>query len=55
MVMETDRCEPDAVELVIGCRLGNRTLIFKGWGKLTARSTWRGSLFAGRVRVKRTG
>ncbi|MGD0693816.1 MAG: FmdE family protein [Terriglobia bacterium] len=55
MVVETDRCEPVVVELVIGCRLGNRTLIFKGWGKTPARSTWTGSLFAGRVRVKRPG
>jgi formylmethanofuran dehydrogenase subunit E len=26
VVVETDRCLPDAVELVTGCRLGNRRL-----------------------------
>lgn len=55
MVVETDRCLPVVVELVIGCRLGKRTPIFKDWGKTPARSTWVGSLFAGRVRAKRTG
>jgi formylmethanofuran dehydrogenase subunit E len=36
VVVETDRCLPDAVELVTGCRLGNRTLKFKDMGKLAA-------------------
>jgi formylmethanofuran dehydrogenase subunit E len=36
MVAETDRCLPDVVELVICCRLGNRSLIFKDWGKMPA-------------------
>ena len=35
-IAETDRCLPDAVELVTGCRLGNRTLKFKDWGKMAA-------------------
>lgn len=34
--VETDRCLPDAVELVTGCRLGNRTLKFKDLGKMAA-------------------
>jgi formylmethanofuran dehydrogenase subunit E len=36
VVVETDRCLPDVVELVIGCRLGNRTLKFRDWGKWAA-------------------
>jgi formylmethanofuran dehydrogenase subunit E len=32
--VETDRCLPDAVELVTGCRLGNRTLKFRDLGKM---------------------
>ena len=36
VVVETDRCLPDVVELVIGCRLGNRTLKFRDWGKMAA-------------------
>ncbi len=36
VVVETDRCLPDVVELVLGCRLGNRTLKFKDWGKMAA-------------------
>lgn len=35
-IVETDRCLPDAIELVTGCRLGNRTLKFKHWGKMAA-------------------
>jgi len=34
--VETDRCLPDAVELVTGCRLGNRTLKFRDLGKMAA-------------------
>jgi formylmethanofuran dehydrogenase subunit E len=34
--VETDRCLPDAIELVTGCRLGNRTLKFKDMGKMAA-------------------
>ena len=34
--VETDRCLPDVVELVIDCRLGNRTLRFRDWGKMAA-------------------
>jgi formylmethanofuran dehydrogenase subunit E len=36
VVVETDRCLPDVIELVIGCRLGNRTLKFRDWGKMAA-------------------
>ena len=36
VVAETDRCLPDVVEMVLGCRLGNRSLKFKDWGKLAA-------------------
>lgn len=35
-IVETDRCLPDAVELVACCRLGNRTLKFRDYGKLAA-------------------
>lgn len=35
-VAETDRCLPDVIELVTGCRLGNRTLKFRDWGKMAA-------------------
>ena len=34
--VETDRCLPDAIELVTGCRLGNRTLKLRDMGKLAA-------------------
>ena len=34
--VEIDRCLPDAVQLVTGCRLGNRTLKFKDLGKMAA-------------------
>lgn len=34
--VETDRCLPDAVELVAGCRLGNRALKFRDVGKMAA-------------------
>jgi formylmethanofuran dehydrogenase subunit E len=36
VVVETDRCLPDAVQLVTGCRLGNRTLKLKDRGKMAA-------------------
>jgi len=36
VIVETDRCLPDAIELVTGCRLGNRTLKFKDLGKMAA-------------------
>lgn len=35
-IVETDRCLPDALQLVTGCRLGNRTLKFKDYGKMAA-------------------
>lgn len=34
--VETDRCLPDALELVTGCRLGNRRLKFRDLGKMAA-------------------
>ena len=36
VVVETDRCLPDAIELVTGCRLGNRRLKFESMGKMAA-------------------
>ena len=36
VVVETDHCLPDVIELVMGCRLGNRTLKFRDWGKMAA-------------------
>lgn len=36
VVVETDRCLPDAIELVTGCRLGNRRLKFRDMGKMAA-------------------
>ena len=36
VVVETDRCLPDVMALVLGCRLGNRTLKFRDWGKMAA-------------------
>jgi formylmethanofuran dehydrogenase subunit E len=36
VVVETDRCLPDVIELVMACRLGNRTLKFRDWGKMAA-------------------
>lgn len=36
IIVETDRCLPDAIELVTGCRLGNRTLKFRDMGKMAA-------------------
>lgn len=33
-IVETDRCLPDAIKLVTGCRLANRTLKLKDWGKM---------------------
>ncbi|MDE3135912.1 MAG: TraR/DksA C4-type zinc finger protein [Acidobacteriota bacterium] len=35
-IVETDRCLPDAVKLITGCRLANRTLKLKDWGKMAA-------------------
>jgi len=35
-IVEIDRCLPDAVQLLTGCRLGNRTLKFKDYGKMAA-------------------
>ena len=35
-IVETDRCLPDALELVTGCRLGNRTLKHQDFGKMAA-------------------
>ena len=40
VVVETDRCLPDVIELVIGCRLGNRTLKFRDWGKMAGKLSW---------------
>lgn len=34
--METDRCLPDALQRVTGCRLGNRALKFKDLGRFAA-------------------
>jgi formylmethanofuran dehydrogenase subunit E len=34
--VETDRCLPDAIELVTGCRLGNRKLKLRDMGKMAA-------------------
>jgi formylmethanofuran dehydrogenase subunit E len=36
VVVETDRCLPDAIEIITGCRLGNRTLKFQDMGKMAA-------------------
>jgi formylmethanofuran dehydrogenase subunit E len=36
VVVETDRCLPDVMALVLGCRLGNRTLKLRDWGKMAA-------------------
>jgi len=38
VVVETDRCLPDAVEMVTGCRMGNRRLKLRDMGKMAA--TW---------------
>src|ERR1700740_2919247 len=34
--VEIDRCANDAVGVVTGCRLGNRALKFRAWGKVAA-------------------
>src|SRR5438270_8772937 len=34
--VEIDRCAPDAVAVVTGCRLGKRALKFRDWGKVAA-------------------
>ena len=36
VIVETDRCLPDAVLLVTGCRLSNRTLKLRDMGKMAA-------------------
>ncbi|HEX5433121.1 MAG TPA: FmdE family protein [Candidatus Angelobacter sp.] len=36
VIVETDRCLPDAAQLVTGCRLGNRTLKLQDTGKMAA-------------------
>ncbi len=36
VVVETERCLPDAIELATGCRLGNRTLKLRDMGKMAA-------------------
>lgn len=36
VVVETNRCLPDAIELVTGCRLGNRRLKLEDMGKMAA-------------------
>lgn len=36
VIVETDRCLPDAVQLVTGCRLANRTLKLTDTGKMAA-------------------
>jgi formylmethanofuran dehydrogenase subunit E len=36
VVVETDRCLPDAIEMIAGCRLGNRSLKFQDMGKMAA-------------------
>ena len=36
VVVETDRCLPDAVQLVTGCRLANRSLKLRDLGKMAA-------------------
>lgn len=36
VVVERDRCLPDVVEMVLRCRLGNRTLKLRDWGKMAA-------------------
>jgi formylmethanofuran dehydrogenase subunit E len=36
VIVETDRCLPDAVQLVAECRLANRSLKFKDFGKMAA-------------------
>jgi formylmethanofuran dehydrogenase subunit E len=36
VIVETDRCLPDAVQLVTGCRLANRTLKLRDMGKMAA-------------------
>ena len=36
LFVETDRCLPDALQLVTGCRSGNRTLKFRDFGKFAA-------------------
>ncbi len=36
VIVETDRCLPDAIQLVTGCRLANRTLKVRDMGKMAA-------------------
>jgi formylmethanofuran dehydrogenase subunit E len=53
--VETDRCLPDAIELVTGCRLGNRTLKFQDLGKMAAVFLDRRSNRTVRVAAKESG
>src|ERR1700743_476746 len=34
--IEIDRCAPDAIAVVTGCRLGKRAIKFRDWGKMAA-------------------
>src|SRR5271155_232176 len=34
--VEIDRCDTDAIGVVTGCRLGERALKFRDWGKMAA-------------------
>ena len=53
--VETDRCLPDAIELVTGCRLGNRALKFRDMGKMAAVFLDRRSDHAVRLAAKESG
>ena len=53
--VETDRCLPDAIELVTGCRLGNRALKFRDMGKMAAVFLDRRSNRAVRLAAKESG
>lgn len=52
VIVETDRCLPDAIELITGCRLGNRTLKFNDLGKMAATFQNLGSDHAVRVSTR---
>lgn len=51
-IVETDRCLPDAVEMVTGCRLGNRTLKFRDLGKMAATFVDLNTMLAVRLAVR---
>lgn len=53
-ILETARCLPDAIELVTGCRLGNRTLKLHDMGKLAATFVSIETRKAVRVAAKKT-